>query len=90
MNRNKTGFGRAILGIIITVIIAAVGFSTYDDGGYMEWFGIELSFGVFIALICAFLLFDIYAVASAVKRRREAEAAAQSAVAPPPPDQKQF
>ena len=86
----KYGFGRAILGIIITVLIATVGFTAYDEGNTMEWFGIELSLGFFIALVCAFLLFDIYAIASALKRKREAEAAAQSPVAPLPPDQKQF
>jgi hypothetical protein len=86
----KYGFGRAILGIIITILIAIVGFTAYDEGNTMEWFGIELSQGVFIVLVCAFLLFDIYAIYSAVKRKREAEAAAAAAYVAPPPDQKQF
>ena len=67
---------RAILGIIVTVLIAIVGFSTYSGGnGYMTWFGIKLSSGAFMALVAAFVVFDVFAVKNAFGAQKKEEQA---------------
>ena len=69
---NRSNFRGAIIGIIFTVIIGIVGFSTYDSGrGYMTFFGIELSSGAFTGLIGLFLAGDIVSLVSAIKKRNQ-------------------
>ena len=66
---NRSNYRGAILGIVITVILAIVGISTYSSGrGYMTFFGMELSPGGFAALIGAFLVWDIVAIVNAKKK----------------------
>ena len=66
---NRSNYRGAILGIVITVILAIVGMSTYSSGrGYMTFFGMELSPGGFAALIGAFLVWDIVAIVNAKKK----------------------
>ncbi len=66
---NRGNYRGAIFGIVITVILAFVGFSTYSSGrGYMTFFGIELSPGGFAALIGAFLVWDIVSIVNAKKK----------------------
>ena len=67
---NRSNFRGAIIGIIFTVIIGLVGYSTYDSGrGYMTFFGIELSSGAFAGLIGLFLVGDIVSLVSAIKKK---------------------
>lgn len=79
---SKGNYTRAIIGIVITCIIAIVGLSTYDSGGYMQWFGIELSSGAFIALIAAFIVYDIFAIVSARRKVAEINASQSEPVNP--------
>lgn len=66
---NRGNYRGAILGIVITVFLAIWGISTYSSGrGYMTFFGIELSSGGFIALICAFLVWDVISLINAKKK----------------------
>ena len=59
----------AIIGILITIGLAIWGFSTYSEGGYMQWLGIKMSSGGFLALIGAFLVYDVIAIVSARKKK---------------------
>lgn len=64
----------AILGLIVTIIIAVIGFSGYSDGSrYMTWFGIELSQTGFLVLVLAFAVFDIFSLKSAFGADKAAE-----------------
>ena len=64
----------AIIGCIVTVVIALVGFSGYSAGThYMTWMGIKLSQGGFIALICAFVLMDIISLKNAFGADKRAQ-----------------
>ena len=66
---NRGNYRGAIFGIVITVILAFVGISTYSSGrGYMTFLGIELSPGGFAALIGAFLVWDIVSIVNAKKK----------------------
>ena len=66
---NRSNYRSSIIGIVITVIIAIVGISTYSSGrGYMTFFGIKLSPGGFAALIGAFVVWDIVSIINAKKK----------------------
>lgn len=66
----------AILGCVVTVILAVVGFSTYaDNSGYMTWFGIRLSQTAFTILILAFAVLDFFNVKSAFGAKKKEEQA---------------
>ena len=66
---NRSNFRGAIIGIIITILLAIVGISTYSSGrGYMTFFGIRLSPGGFAGLIGAFLVWDIISIVNAKKK----------------------
>jgi len=65
---------RAILSILITIVLAIIGFSGYSSGdSYMTFLGIRLSHGAFFALIGAFLIFDIIAIVNASKTEEQIE-----------------
>ncbi len=65
---------RAILSTLFTIVLAIIGFSQYSSGyGYMTFFGIELSRGVFFVLIGAFIVFDIIAFVNASKTEEQIE-----------------
>ena len=66
---NRSNYRSAIVGIVITVIIALVGLSTYSSGrGYMTFLGMKLSPGGFAALIGAFVVWDIISIINAKKK----------------------
>ncbi len=67
---NGKAAGRAALGIVVTIIIAIWGISTFSQGNYMTWLGIKLSPAGFALLIAAFLIYDIVTIVSATKERR--------------------
>jgi len=70
----KGRMGGAVLGVIVTLVIAFIGITTYSSGyGYMTFFGIELSPGVFALLIAAFIVWDIFAIRGALKTRKREE-----------------
>lgn len=63
---------RAILSVLFTIFIAIVGFSNYSSGsGYMTFFGIELSSGMFFLLIAVFVIFDIISIVNAFKADKQ-------------------
>lgn len=54
---------QAILGGVVTVILAAVGLSGYAEGSHvMTWFGIELNQTGFLILIAVFAVIDFFAL----------------------------
>ena len=66
---NRSNYRGAIIGIIITIVLAIIGISTYSSGrGYMTFFGIELSSGAFAGLIAVFLVWDVASIISAKKK----------------------
>ena len=75
----------AVFSCILTVLIAVLGISVYASGnGYMPWFGIKMSPGVFGGLIAGLGVYDYYAIRKAFgakKQTEEAEDAAKQRVA---------
>lgn len=69
---NSNSMRSAIFGIIFTVILGVYGASVYSSGrGVMAWFGvIELSPTAFALVIAAFIVFDIIALAKAIKNKK--------------------
>ncbi len=67
---NGKAAGRAVLGIVFTIVIAIWGISTFSQGNYMTWLGIKLSPVGFAFLIAAFLIYDIVTIVSATKEKR--------------------
>lgn len=54
---------QAMLGVVVTIILAAVGFSGYAEGSHvMTWFGIELNQTGFFVLIAVFCVIDFFAL----------------------------
>jgi hypothetical protein len=74
LKANQKSYNGAIFGIVITVIIALVGLSTYGADGYMTWLGIRLSLGGFFVLLGAFLVYDILTIIYARRKISQSEA----------------
>lgn len=50
----------AVLGIIVTLVLAVIGFSGYSSGSYsMAFLDVELSRAGFLVLVLAFIAYDI-------------------------------
>jgi uncharacterized integral membrane protein len=69
-SERRRRYSGAVIGIIFTIFLAIVGLVNYDDGGYMQWFGIKLSLGGFLALIGAFIVYDVIALVVASKKKQ--------------------
>ena len=66
---SKTG---AILGCVVTALLAAFGLATYSGGrGTMEWFGVRLSPVAFIIVIVIFAVFDFFNVRAAFSAEKK-------------------
>lgn len=64
----------AVLGIVVTLALAFIGFSGYSSGSYsMVFWGIELSRAGFLALILAFVAYDIFAIKGAFGKDKVVE-----------------
>lgn len=65
---------RAVLSILFTIVIAIVGISSYSSGGgYMTFFGISLSSGMFFLLIAVLVVIDVFSVINAFKAEKVIE-----------------
>ena len=66
----------AVFSCILTVLIAVLGISVYASGnGYMTWFGIKMSPGVFGGLIAGLGVYDYYAIRKAFGAKKQTEEA---------------